>query len=221
MFDLTSLDRYPTESGVYLMLNKDGQVIYVGKAVNVRQRLRSYFSGGDTREMIPYLQKEIGSIEAIVVSTEKEALLLENTLIKKHHPKYNILLKDDKDFLAIVIDPKQKWPVLKLQRSKPTKTEKHQFFGPFPSAFAARSLFEILQKLFPLRQCSDAEFIRRTRPCLLYDMKRCIAPCVGKCTEDEYQFFVKSAIAFLKGDHRSFFKKAPDRYGKSLREFRI
>lgn len=208
MFDISTLERYPTDAGVYLMLNKDRQVIYVGKAVNLRQRLRSYFQkGGDTREMIPYLQQEIAAIDTIVVNTEKEALLLENTLIKKHHPKYNILLKDDKDFLAIAIDTKEKWPILKLQRARQTKQGHQQFFGPFPSAHAARSLFELLQKLFPLRQCSNAEFLRRTRPCLLYDMKRCIAPCVGKCTEEEYQFFVKSAMDFLKGDHRTFLKK--------------
>ncbi len=201
LFDTSQLNKYSTQSGVYLMKNREGLVLYVGKAKNVRQRVKQYFiPGRDGRFMVPYLVSQVATIDTIIVHSEKEALLLENTLIKQHKPKYNALLKDDKTYLAIKIPRKHMWPSLQIVRIKGKASDDALYFGPYTSAMAARNTVDLLQRLFPLRQCSDAEFVRRTRPCILYDLKRCIAPCVGKCTEEEYKGHVDRTIAFLKGE---------------------
>lgn len=194
------IKKYSQEPGVYLMKNSAGVVIYVGKAKSLQKRLKQYFQPGrDERPMVPYLTAEIATIDIIVVPNEKEALLLENTLIKKHQPKYNALLKDDKTFISLMINHKHPWPMIKLIRTKGQPKKDGLFFGPYTSAYAARQTFELMTKLFPLRQCSDEELKKRTRPCLLYGIKRCMAPCVGKCTKDEYKIFVEQAIDFLRG----------------------
>ncbi len=199
LFEISKLDLFPTTPGVYLMKNKRGTVLYIGKAKNLRQRVKQYFSLTDTREMIPHLIEQVSSIETILVFSEKEALILENNLIKKHKPKYNALLKDDKSYFALKITNKSKWPTVQLVRYKGKPTPDGLYFGPYTSAFAARQTLDVIQKIFPLRQCSDQEFARRTRPCILYDMKRCIAPCVGMCTKEEYDLLVNKATKFLKG----------------------
>lgn len=182
------------------MKGAKGKVIYVGKANRLRIRLKQYFAkSGDDRPMIPFLLEELETIEVTLVRSEKEALLLENTLIKKYKPKYNALLKDDRSFIALRLTTAHPWPRLELVRSRHKIKGKGTFFGPYPNAFAARKTLDLLERLFPLRQCSDQELIRRVRPCILYDMKRCIAPCVGKCTPEEYQTFVDGTIKFLRG----------------------
>lgn len=199
-YDTKLLDRFPLEPGVYLMKNELGEVIYVGKAKHLKKRVKQYFaSSGDSRPMIPYLIKEITHIETIVVENEKEALLVENTLIKKHQPKYNAFLKDDKTFISLMINHQHKWPRIQLIRYKGKPKLKGLYFGPYTSAFAARQTYELLTRLFPLRQCSDEELNRRTRPCLLYGIKRCIAPCVALCSKEEYDTLVDGATQFLKG----------------------
>lgn len=194
-----TLNSFPLKPGVYLMKDLEGKILYIGKAKVLRDRIKQYFTNQDTRAMIPFLISHLDSIETIVTFTEKEALLLENTLIKKHQPKYNILLKDDKTFISLMINNKHKWPQIKLVRYKDQKKEEGLYFGPYTSAINARAMFETMTKIFPLRQCSDRELVSRTRPCLLYSIKRCIAPCVGKCTKDEYDETVKEATSFLKG----------------------
>lgn len=207
-FDPKLLNRFPEEPGVYIMKNEAGDVLYVGKAKHVKKRVKQYFvSGRDGRAMIPYLIAEIHQIETIVVETEKEALLVENTLIKKHQPKYNAFLKDDKTFISLMINPSHQWPRLRLIRYKGKPKEKGLYFGPYTSAFAARQTYELLTRLFPLRQCSDQELKRRTRPCLLYGIKRCIAPCVDLCTKEEYDTFVGGTIAFLKGKDQEILER--------------
>lgn len=198
-FDPKTLNRFPAEPGVYLMKNQKGEVIYVGKAKHLKKRVKQYFAKADDRPMIPYLLAEIDHIETLVVENEKEALLVENTLIKKHKPKYNATLKDDKTFISLMINTHHKWPRLQLIRYKGKPKAKGLYFGPYTSAFAARQTYELLCKLFPLRQCSDEELKKRTRPCLLYGIKRCIAPCVDLCSKEEYDTFVASTIEFLKG----------------------
>lgn len=198
-FDPSLLSRFPEEPGVYLMKNQEQVIIYVGKAKHIKKRVKQYFAGVDTRPMIPYLLKEIAQIETFVVENEKEALLLENTLIKKHQPKYNALLKDDKTFISIYLNTQHTWPRLQVVRYKGKPKSKGLYFGPYTSAFAARQTYELMTRLFPLRQCSDEELKRRTRPCLLYGMKRCIAPCVNLCTRAEYDDFVDGATKFLRG----------------------
>ncbi len=201
-FDPKTLALYPEDPGVYLMKDDSGKVLYVGKAKNLRIRLKQYFGkSGDEREMVPYLIAQVEEIDTIVALTEKDALILENNLIKKHQPKYNVLLKDDKTFVSLMIT-RHKWPMLRMVRYKGKPKEDGIYFGPYTNALAARSTYDLISRLFPLRQCSDAELASRERPCLLYDIKRCIAPCAAKCTEEEYSQHVSSAMRLLKGQDK-------------------
>lgn len=202
-FDITDLHLYPTKSGVYLMKDASGSMLYIGKAKNLRKRIQQYFTPNrEDRVMIPYLVKKISSIEFIITLSEKEAFILENSLIKKYQPKYNILLKDDKTFLSITININHTWPYPRLMRYKGTPPRDVLSFGPYISAARARRTLEFIQTLFPLRQCSDSELARRKRPCILYDMNRCIAPCVGKCTSQEYKILVNEVIQLLQGKNK-------------------
>lgn len=206
-FDLAELKRFPLSPGVYMMKNAAGKILYIGKAKNLQNRVKSYFvSGGDGREMIPYLVGQIETIDTIVVLSEIEALILENNLIKKHKPKYNALLKDDKSYFSLMINHKHRWPLIRVVRFKGKPPPGNLYFGPYAHGHAARQTLELLRHLFPLRQCSDRELASRTRPCILYDMKRCIAPCVNRCTKEEYDALVKQVVTFLKG-HDSAVRK--------------
>jgi excinuclease ABC subunit C len=201
-YDTNQLKDFPAKPGVYLMKNKAGQVIYVGKAKNLKQRVRQYFvKKGDGRFMIPFLVAKVESIDTMIVTSEKEALLLENNLIKLYQPRYNALLKDDKSYIALKLT-KHAWPRVDLVRYKGKPKADGMYFGPYTHAGAARRTLDLLHKIFPLRQCSDPEFARRTRPCILYDIKRCIAPCVGYCTPDEYGSFVDKTVRFLRGQDK-------------------
>jgi excinuclease ABC subunit C len=203
MFDPQTLTLYPDQPGVYLMKDALGVVLYVGKAKNLRARLKQYFAiSGDSREMVPYLTAQVVTIDTIIALTEKDALILENNLIKRHKPKYNILLKDDKTYISLVVT-RHKWPMIRLLRFK-EKPPKNigTIFGPYTNALAARQTYDLISRLFPLRQCSDSELMSRQRPCLLYDIKRCIAPCVNKCTEGEYEIHVENAMRLLKGQNQ-------------------
>lgn len=211
MFDPAKLNQFPTLPGVYLMKREDGEILYVGKAKNLKARLKQYFlKGGDGRYMIPYLVPQIAQIDTIVVTSEKEALILENNLIKRHQPHYNALLKDDKAFISLKVTTKQMWPKVEIVRSRTKPKQDGLYFGPYTSAYAARQTLDLIQKMFPLRQCSDQELLRRTRPCILYEMKRCIAPCVGKCTPEEYQSEVDNTIKFLRGQGKEVINKLKD-----------
>lgn len=202
-FDVKLLESFPTQPGVYLMKDASGKVIYIGKAKQLKNRIKQYFSkGGDNRLMIPFLILQIAHIDTLVVPSEREALLLENTLIKKHQPKFNAILKDDKTFISLMINNKHPWPMIRIIRCKGTPKDDSLYFGPYTSAYSARQTYELLTRLFPLRQCSDEELKRRTRPCLLYSIKRCLAPCVNKCTKEEYDTLVSSVIKFLKGQDK-------------------
>ncbi len=207
LFDSEKLNKFPRKTGVYIMKNRKGTVLYVGKAKNLRQRVRQYFvKGRDSREMIPFLISQVTNIETIIVTSEKEAFLLENTLIKKHKPKYNVLLKDDKTYIALKINHKHKWPMLQIARYRGKPKPGGLYFGPYTSAGGARTTLDLLNKLFPLRQCSDRELKCRTRPCILHGMKRCVAPCVNLCTKDEYDSYVNQTIKFLKGQDKEVLK---------------
>ncbi len=200
--------KLPTKPGVYLMKNRHGKVLYIGKAKDLKNRVRQYFvPGRDGREMVPYLAKQVHEIETIVVRSEKEALLLENTLIKRYLPKYNALLKDDKSFFSLMINHKHRWPMLKIARYKGKPPKGNLYFGPYTNARAARQTQELLRQLFPLRQCSDHELASRLRPCILYDLKRCVAPCVNKCTKQDYDHLVEHVVQFLKGKDKTITKE--------------
>lgn len=199
-FDPIKLKDFPTLPGVYVMSTGQGEVLYVGKAKSLKARVKQYFvKGGDGRAIIPFLVSEIETINFTVVASEKEALILENTLIKRYQPKYNALLKDDRSFIALKVRTRHPWPVVELVRSKAKGKNDGVYFGPYTNAYAARQTLELIQRLFPLRQCSDQELQRRSRPCILHDMKRCIAPCVNLCTHEEYERFVQGTIKFLRG----------------------
>ena len=202
------LEKLPMEPGVYLMKNKREEILYIGKAKKLKARVKQYFvPGRDGRMMVPFLTSQVEKVETIVTFSEKEALLLENNLIKQHQPKYNVLLKDDKTFISLSIDPKQSWPMIRLVRNQRRPPEKGLHFGPYTSAFAARQTLNLMSRVFKLRQCSNRELASRTRPCLLYGIKRCLAPCVEICTAEEYQEEVSRAIDFLKGSDQKILKE--------------
>lgn len=207
-YDAKKLDRFPARPGVYIMKDVSGVVLYVGKANNLKQRVKQYFvPGRDGRVMVPFLVGRIEDIDIVVVNSEKEALLLENNLIKQHQPHYNALLKDDKSYIALKISNKDEWPTVKLVRYKGVPEPDGLYFGPYTSAQAARQTLDLLNRLFPLRQCSDQEFARRKRPCLLYQMKRCIGPCSGSCDKAEYNLHLARTIKFLKGQDKEILKE--------------
>ena len=193
-------DALPTEPGVYLWKDADGVVLYVGKANNLRARVKQYLGGHDGRYMVPFLVHHAVRIETIPVHSEKEALILENSLIKQHRPRYNIKLRDDKSFLHVRIDPRAEWPRFSLVRRP--KDDGAKYFGPYHSASTARRTLQFVQRSFPLRTCSDAVLSSRKKPCLLYQLHRCIAPCVALCTKDAYDDVMQDAVLFLGGKDR-------------------
>ncbi len=180
-------------------MRSKGVVLYVGKAKDLKNRIRQYITLTDTRPQIPFLMEKVEAIETIVVTSEKEALLLESNLIKKHQPAYNVLLKDDKSFVALKVNVEHPWPKVLLVRARDEVKKREMIFGPYPSAFQARKMLDEVHRLFKLRQCSDQELLRRIRPCILYDMGRCLAPCVKKCTSEQYQEELKKAVRFIRG----------------------
>lgn len=193
--------RYPDSPGVYLMKGAKGEVLYVGKAKNIKARLKTYFSAQDERVQVPYLLAAVTDIETIVVLSEKEALLLENTLIKRYQPKYNVLLKDDKGYISLKVTTKHPWPMIELVRFKGKPPKDATYFGPYTSAHTCRQMYDLIGTLFPLRQCSDEEFSRRKRPCILYQIKRCCAPCVGYVSHEQYEEYVDSAMRLIRGQN--------------------
>jgi len=192
------LDSLPTEPGVYLMKDRRGDIIYVGKAVNLRNRVRSYFTRtGDTRAFVALLDQFLGDIETVLVHNEKEALLLENELIKKHKPRFNVLLKDDKQYISLRLDRTQPYPRLEVVRRY--QKDGARYFGPYSSASAIRETLRIINRFFHLRTCTDHVLANRKRPCLLHQIGRCPAPCVYPVPEHEYRKSVDEVILFLEG----------------------
>lgn len=186
---------FPERPGVYRMLNGLGKVLYVGKAKNLRRRLENYAHPERTCMRIQRMISQIERIEVIETTTESEAFLLENDLIKRLKPYYNILLKDDKTFPHILVTTRDEWPQMLKHRG--ARTRKGEYFGPFASAAAVNETLAVLQKAFLLRSCTDNVFYHRTRPCLLHQIKRCSAPCAGKISREEYLALVHEACAFM------------------------
>ncbi len=187
----------PTQAGVYLFVDRRGKVLYVGKAVNLRARVRQYLQGHDERQMVPFLVSRAVDVQVVVVDTEKEALLLENTLIKKHRPPFNAKLRDDSSFLHLRIDRTKAWPTIDVVRR--IKPDGARYFGPYHSASKARATLAFVQRAYPARTCSDAVLRSRKRPCLLHQMGRCLAPCVGLVDAAAYDEVMDDATAFLEG----------------------
>ena len=190
----------PRCPGVYLMKDAAGKIIYVGKATDLKSRINSYFTGKDTRPMAPFLMARVNDIEFITTATGKEALILENNLIKKNRPRYNVILRDDKTYYHLSLDPTEKYPRLQLVRKRVNNSA--LYFGPYPSGLAAKETLRFIQQVFPLRSCRNRDFQLRTRPCLEYQIGRCLAPCKGLIDEEAYRKLIAGAVTFLQGRRR-------------------
>jgi len=198
LFDISSfLKNLTTRPGIYKMFNNQGEIIYVGKAKNLKKRVSSYFKTPTVSVKQQVMLAKVTNIEVTVTHTEGEALLLECQQIKRYKPRYNICLRDDKSFPFIFLSSEQDFPQITLHRG--AKKNRGKYFGPYPSASAARESLKILQKLFPVRQCDDSIYNNRTRPCLQYQIKRCTAPCVGLIDKASYAQDVDSSLMFLEG----------------------
>lgn len=190
----------PREPGVYTMRGKNGQILYVGKSVSLRNRLRSYFSNetklrGKTKRLV----KLIHDFDYIIAESEREALLLENSLIKQHKPRFNARLKDDKTYPYIKVDLDDEFPRVYFTRRR-SKRDGARYFGPYASAYSVRTTLDLLKKLFPYRSCTMKITGEEERPCLEYHIKRCVAPCTGYADKQEYDKVIDQVISFLQGD---------------------
>jgi excinuclease ABC subunit C len=197
------IDSLPSEPGVYLFKNERGKVLYVGKAQNLHTRVRSYVTGGDGRIRIPRLVRQIRDVDVVVTPTVKDALLLENELIKRHRPPFNVRLLDDKQYLALRLDPRVSWP--RLTQVRRFHRDGALYFGPYTSSTAMRESLSQLRRIFPLRSCTDGvfrDYARRGRPCIEYEMKRCLGPCCDLVGEEDYQQLVAGTQLFLRGRSR-------------------
>ena len=190
----------PAAPGVYLFKDARGKVLYVGKAQSLRSRVRSYFPGGDGRVRIPLLVERCADVDVVVTPGVKDALLLENELIKQHRPPFNVRLRDDKQYLALRLDPAETWP--RLTQVRRFARDGALYFGPYTSSQAMRESVSNLRRIFPLRSCSDAvfrDYRRRGRPCIEFEMRRCLAPCCDRVDAAAYAELVEGTALFLRG----------------------
>ena len=203
------LANLPSRPGVYLMRDANGKVIYVGKAKDLRARVRAYFNRADERSQVEFLVRRVGDIETLVTASDKEALILENNLIKQYKPRYNIRLKDDKSYLSIKVTTQHPWP--RMFATRKIVKDGNRYFGPFSSAVAARETIDIIEKHFLLRNCTDSNFKNRSRPCLQYQIKRCMAPCVLPVAPEAYREQVRQAMLFIEGRHQELIRELKQR----------
>jgi excinuclease ABC subunit C len=191
------VDSLPGRPGVYRMLDGDGQILYVGKARNLKSRVASYFQPSNVQPKVQALIAKTANMEVTITNSDTEALLLEYNLIKKHRPRFNVVLRDDKSFPYLHLETQHEFPRLNFYRG--SRKEPGKYFGPYPSAGAVRDTLQQLQKLFRIRNCDDTYFANRSRPCLQYQIQRCTAPCVGLVSKEHYARDVDAAIKVLEG----------------------
>jgi excinuclease ABC subunit C len=191
------VDSLPGRPGVYRMLDTAGQILYVGKARNLKSRVASYFQPSNVQPKVQALIAKTANMEVTITNSDTEALLLEYNLIKKHRPRFNVVLRDDKSFPYLHLETKHEFPRLNFYRG--SRKEPGKYFGPYPSAGAVRETLQQLQKLFRIRNCDDAYFANRSRPCLQYQIQRCTAPCVGLVSKEHYARDVGAAVKVLEG----------------------
>jgi excinuclease ABC subunit C len=214
------LENLPSSPGVYLFKGDGGVVLYVGKARSLRSRVRGYFQPGssDVRAFVARLDAELTDLETFVTESEKEAALLEHQLIRRHKPRYNVKLRDDKEYLSLRLDPKAEWPRLEVVRRP--KRDRAQYFGPYPSASSARTTLRLVNRYFQLRTCTDTELRNRSRPCLQYQIKRCPGPCVFDVDREAYGEQVKNVGLFLSGRHDELRRDLEAKMQRAAREQR-
>lgn len=191
------LDHVPVSPGCYIMRDERDRVIYVGKANNLRARVRAYINDSDSRYTVKFLMKRVAHIDFLVTTNEKEALLLENSLIKEHKPRYNVQLKDDKTYVSLRVNVQHDFPRITVTRK--LRKDGARYFGPYSSAASVRQTIKHMQRMFPLRLCSDSVLRNRTRPCLYYQMKQCSAPCVNYIDREAYREIVEQALMVFEG----------------------
>lgn len=197
--------RFPDGPGIYVFLDAAGKALYVGKAADLRARVRSYLKpGGDGRYQLRFLEHDALDVEFVATATEQEALLLENTVIKKRQPRYNLKLKDDKAFLLLRLDPGEPWPWYRLVRRR--RDDKALYFGPYASAKAVRRTLRLLHKIAPLRDCTDHVFDNRSRPCIKHQIGRCPAPCTGLIDRAGYEELLQRSLRILRGDTQALLR---------------
>ncbi len=211
------LSNLPESPGVYLFRDKDRNILYVGKAKNLRDRVSSYFAEGSKERRLERLLSMIEDVTFVLTGNEKEAFLLENNLIKEHQPKYNVVLKDDKTYISIRLSVKERFPALSATRT--IKEDGALYFGPHPHARDVRDFLKIVQSLYPVRRCKDAVFRGRTRPCILYDIKKCLGPCVGLTDEAAYRAVVDELVDFLSGRDEKLLKDLEAQIDKAAAEW--
>ncbi len=212
----TFLKHLTTRPGVYQMYGADRELLYVGKARNLRNRVSSYFRASGLTDKTMALVARIRDIEVTVTTTEVDALLLEHNLIKSHQPPYNILLRDDKSYPYVYLSGEDEFPRLAFHRG--AKRRKGKYFGPYPSAGAVRESLHFMQKVFQVRQCEDSFFRNRSRPCLQYQIGRCTAPCVGLVSEEDYARQVENTRLFLQGKSQLLMQQLADEMEKAAEE---
>lgn len=213
------LDAVQPRPGVYLLKDRHGKVIYVGKAKSLRARVRTYFRGGDERSQVRFLMQRVAGLETLVTSSDKEALILENNLIKQYKPRYNIRLKDDKSYVSVKVTVQDPWPRILVTR-KITK-DGGKYFGPYDSAWAVRETLDTIRKVIPLRTCSDGVFRNRSRPCLEYQIKRCLGPCCLAVDPEEYQRHLREAILLLEGKSPQLVRQLEEQMQRAADELRF
>jgi excinuclease ABC subunit C len=191
------LETLPVRPGVYLLRDRHAKVIYVGKAKSLRSRVRTYFRGGDERSQVRFLMQRVADFEVLVTASDKEALILENNLIKQYKPRYNIRLKDDKSYVSVKVTVGDAWPRVLVTRR--IVQDGSRYFGPFASAYSVRETLDTIRKAIPLRTCSDPVFRNRSRPCLEYQIRRCLGPCCLTVDPEEYQAHLREAMLLLAG----------------------
>lgn len=214
------LTKLPSDPGIYRMLDKEGTVLYVGKASNLKKRVLSYFNKQNNGIKTRSLVNQIASIEISVTRSETEALLLESNLIKALRPKYNVLLRDDKSYPYIHLSSHPEFPRIESYRSK-KKPLAGNFFGPYPSSMAVKETIITIQKVFKIRNCRDSYFNARSRPCLQYQIKRCTAPCVDYITPQDYRQSVDDAIRFLQGKCQVILDELAQRMEEAVLQLRF
>ncbi|NWF91681.1 MAG: excinuclease ABC subunit UvrC [Syntrophaceae bacterium] len=200
------IEHLPTSPGVYLFKDHKGTILYVGKAGNLRHRVSSYFqkpTGKDTKTLT--MIEKVADVGTIVTDTEKEALILENHLIKEHRPRYNVKLRDDKSYPCLRLSVEDEFPTLTIVRR--IKKDDSLYFGPYPSATSLKETLRLVRRLFPIRTCLDTKFSHRLRPCINYEMGRCLGPCCGKVEKTRYQGVVQQVRMFLEGKNEDLIER--------------